>query len=239
MTSHGILMSDEMVRQYLAGRKIMTRRTRGLDVINKSPNHWTCRGLSSSGDHFVFDSLPLPDLPRQKIKPPYGYIGDELWFKECFQVIFPLPVVSTDGRVHMQEWSGRLPKTKHVNFTTVYRADDAKRFSGWRPSIFMNKWASRIVTRVRSIRVERLQDIVHHSYEAKQEGFDYLGTFDDVQWRPGVDTGKCYFIDYWDSLNAKRGMSWEFNPWVWVYEFPQYSPSPQPSPAGRGGEVDG
>ena len=27
------------------------------------------------------------------------------------------------------------------------------------------------------------------------------------------------FIDLWDSINAKRGYSWESNPWVWVVEF--------------------
>jgi hypothetical protein len=27
------------------------------------------------------------------------------------------------------------------------------------------------------------------------------------------------FKHYWDSLNAKRGYSWDNNPWVWVIEF--------------------
>jgi hypothetical protein len=27
------------------------------------------------------------------------------------------------------------------------------------------------------------------------------------------------FRDLWDSINAKRGYSWESNPWVWVIEF--------------------
>ena len=27
------------------------------------------------------------------------------------------------------------------------------------------------------------------------------------------------FIDLWNSINAKRGYSWDKNPWVWVIEF--------------------
>jgi hypothetical protein len=27
------------------------------------------------------------------------------------------------------------------------------------------------------------------------------------------------FADIWNSINAKRGYSWESNPWVWVVEF--------------------
>jgi hypothetical protein len=40
-----------------------------------------------------------------------------------------------------------------------------------------------------------------------------------------ADNGNWY-IDYksafaflWNHLNAKRGYSWDSNPWVWVYEF--------------------
>jgi hypothetical protein len=28
----------------------------------------------------------------------------------------------------------------------------------------------------------------------------------------------------WDSINAKRGFSWESNPWVWVVEFEVVKP---------------
>lgn len=27
------------------------------------------------------------------------------------------------------------------------------------------------------------------------------------------------FTDLWDELNARRGYSWESNPWVWVITF--------------------
>lgn len=27
------------------------------------------------------------------------------------------------------------------------------------------------------------------------------------------------FATLWDRINAKRGYSWESNPWVWVIEF--------------------
>jgi len=27
------------------------------------------------------------------------------------------------------------------------------------------------------------------------------------------------FVELWDSINAKRGYSWDSNPWVWVIEW--------------------
>ena len=226
--SHGILMSDEMVRQYLAGWKIMTRRTRGLDKINEKPDEWRYDGVSANGEVFLFASLHQPAYQTERIKPPYGYWGEELWFREAWapmcHVADPFCECETDEK-------------KKRNHYIEYRADTGNPYPGdwpaeeakgndeapkWRSSMFMPKKYSRIVTMVTSIILERLQDIVQHPYEAKQEGFDYLGTFDDVRWGPGINTGRSYFIDYWNKLNAKRGMSWEFNPWVWVYEFPKY-----------------
>jgi hypothetical protein len=73
-------------------------------------------------------------------------------------------------------------------------------FSGWKPSIFMPRRASRITLEITAVRVERLHDISES--DAKSEGEDREG-----------------FKRLWDSENAKRGYCWEVNPWVWVIEF--------------------
>lgn len=76
----------------------------------------------------------------------------------------------------------------------------------WKPSIFMPRWASRITLEITGIRVERLQEISEQ--DAKDEGICF---YDDN----AVDV----FRELWDSINAKRGYSWESNPFVWVIEF--------------------
>jgi hypothetical protein len=33
------------------------------------------------------------------------------------------------------------------------------------------------------------------------------------------DAARDWYMDLWDSLNAKRGFGWAVNPWVWVVSF--------------------
>ncbi len=81
----------------------------------------------------------------------------------------------------------------------------------WRPSIFMPRWASRISLEVTAVRVERVRDISEE--DARAEGVDSIVATDTYSsYRMG-------FRKLWDSINAKRGYSWESNPWVWVVEF--------------------
>jgi hypothetical protein len=85
----------------------------------------------------------------------------------------------------------------------------------------MPRWASRITLEITDIRVERVQEI--NNADAEQEGFALAGLQNGC---PACDTidhsyygGRFHFAEYWDSLNAKRGYSWESNPWVWVVSF--------------------
>ena len=91
----------------------------------------------------------------------------------------------------------------------------------WRPSIHMPRWASRITLEVLSVRVERVQDISEE--EAKAEG-----CVNDVKLLYGQMAGPIDYIGLyaterfetlWDSINAKRGYSWDLNPWVWCVDF--------------------
>jgi hypothetical protein len=76
----------------------------------------------------------------------------------------------------------------------------------WRPSIHMPRWVSRITLRVTDVRAERLQEIDEDSIVA--EGGHVYGA---GAWE--------WFVPLWDSINAPRGYSWSFNPWVWVVSF--------------------
>jgi hypothetical protein len=62
--------------------------------------------------------------------------------------------------------------------------------------------------------------------EWKEDGFRKTDSFlleqiinDKDLYRDYPDLGRICFMTLWDTLNAKRGYSWESNPFVYVYEF--------------------
>jgi hypothetical protein len=81
----------------------------------------------------------------------------------------------------------------------------------WRSPIFMPRWLSRLTLEVTEVRLELLQGITEEG--AVAEGVPYDPTF------PAALTNRTAFAKGWDRLNAKRGFSWESNPWVWVVRF--------------------
>lgn len=141
----------------------------------------------------------IPDLPsmnpagyseiiqeHQRVYPcPYGKVGDRLWVRETWD----------------EGCMGSI----------LYRADYSteelaagKQVFKWRPSIFMPRWASRILLEITNIRSQRLDEI--EEIDARIEGFKY---------DPPV-TARTAFITLWDQLNEKRGFGFRTNPWVWV-----------------------
>ena len=120
---------------------------------------------------------------------PYGQPGDRLWVRET--------------------WA----KPGEVGDYTEYRADnDDPLGAKWRPSIHMPRHVSRLTLEVTGVRVERLQEIKPE--EALSEGCGMRGSSTDAPFNAIRD-----FKLLWDSINAKRGHSWESNPWVWIVEF--------------------
>jgi hypothetical protein len=99
-----------------------------------------------------------------------------------------------------------------IDDSLVYRADGEFRAQDngtdlpWRASIYMPRWASRILLEVVSVRVERLQDISEKDAEAegtpKPEHFRHYRTA---------------YADLWEAISGAR--SWGANPWVWCVEF--------------------
>jgi len=86
---------------------------------------------------------------------------------------------------------------------------------GWRPSIHMPKTAARIFLLITDVRVEQVQDITKTDSEA--EGF-YCIHEAALPFQKLVGQS---FESGWDTINAKRGYSYDANPWVWVYTFKQ------------------
>lgn len=77
-------------------------------------------------------------------------------------------------------------------------------FPKWRSPLIMPSWAARYWIRIKSVRVERIQEITNQ--EIRREG---AASF-------GCTTHRLNFQIMWDSIYPG---SWERNDWVFVYEF--------------------
>lgn len=216
----GILMSGVMVRAWLAGLKWQTRRTRGLDEINQSPNEWKFEGIVTN-DKFVkkamFSHFVDGVQETKFIRLPYGYIGDGLYFKETWKM-WEEPVYGKDF-LHFRADDAKVDPTWWTE--DDWRAPNPKWcpnhvFSKWQSSMLMPKMCARIHTTVRGVRVERLKQI--GTVDAIGEG---MGIFALGQWTGGER--EAYF-KLWDQLNVDK-LPAERDPWVWVYEF-EKNPDP-------------
>ena len=126
------------------------------------------------------------------IRTPYRP-GDVLWIRETFNRMFN----RIENKFDYWHKAGN-------DFEDDY---DER----WRPSIHMPREAARIFLKITDVRVERLQDITDE--DVLSEGFKMDNPAIFLKGYQGA------FQGLWDSLNAKRGYSWESNPWVWVYSF--------------------
>ena len=115
------------------------------------------------------------------------------------------------GQVGDRLWVRETFYDRGFHHGITYRADwnngSSPFVKKWTPSIHMPKWATRIWLEITGIRVERVQDIKLDECYAE-------GIIRDACKNPFYQ-----FQVLWDSINAKRGYSWETNPWVWVIEF--------------------
>jgi len=99
----------------------------------------------------------------------------------------------------------------------------ADKYGIWRPSIFMHRWASRILLEVVSVRVERLLDITPQ--DCRSEGISVERCGCEICATTSAicpADGDAYIGEYaelWDKINPKPGYAWATDPWVWVVEF--------------------
>ncbi len=190
-----ILFSAPMVRAILDGRKTQTRRLADLRYLQQT----------------VLYGEPHTTVYSQPGHEPVE-VGDVLWVKEtfCYDVAEG-PSIDADGN-------------SNARSIIRYRATDndpEATASGWKPSIFMPRHASRASLDVVAVRYERLQDISHE--DALAEGVE--------AWMNSLMGGQFYdpnsklslypttaFARLWDSINGKR-RPWSSNPVVRVITF--------------------
>ena len=201
MTERPIPFRDWEVRAILKGDKTLTRRIvkpqPWVDDMGNAVWKDTIFGQNSVGvPHIQSLASPVPSSRTKRVLCPYGAPGDLLWVRETWA---PLKSGSVDFAA---DWS-----------------DTQKKFAGkWRPSIHMPRWASRITLEVKSVRVERLQDISED--DARAEGVHR------TDWE--YDDGECCDNDrdalraLWNHINGPD--AWEANPWVWALSFERVTP---------------
>jgi len=218
-----ILFSTPMVQAIPEGRKTMTRRTRGLEVINKNPDDFQFEWADFSlklpwrfTQKFTVNELSLKErnFNQEAIKCPYGEIGDRLWVKEtsCF--------VSLEHAQDLLEgMHSQLVYKTSVHEDWMKYAKEKYRYK-WTPSIYMTRAACRIILEITNIGVERLIEISEE--DARQEGIELIQrvygssyTWDNCVTFHG--TAKLAFQNLWEKINGAD--SWDFNPWVWIIKF--------------------
>ena len=230
-----------MVRAILEGRKTQTRRIMKPQLSQNlyatriryeqhpfSPSAFAgtpAEGRVEGEDRMSWVAYDWVDNPvgveeKDWLKCPYGVPGDRLWVRETWH---PAARLGTEYEIEYQAdkssllkdagWEGATP--------TIDRAID----SGWKPSIHMPRWASRLTLEIVSVRVERLQDITEE--DAKAEGVEPVGlsSFNMMQYRDysgesgdkGFHSPRSSYESLWEKINGAG--SWDKNPWVWVVEF--------------------
>ena len=207
MREHPIMFSAPMVRAILDGKKTQTRR-----VVKAQPeiveytapfgwNTWCFSGGDYSG------------CGRVVCSSPYGDPGDRLWVREGFS-----------------EWADDMTKTAlKATEPCLYRADYTDTapvldIGGcrWKSPLYMGRSYSRIDLLVKSVRVQRLQEITEA--DAVAEGVDAIHAMTrfNCAGNPSNDVIHAY-RSVWDSINARKH-PWASNPWVWVVEFERVKP---------------
>jgi hypothetical protein len=194
-----ILFSGPMVKAILAGTKTQTRRLMKPqpEYFKRYPNWlWTTPQLRKDGlGPFAIDSGDRPGIFGKYVP------GETLWVRETWH---PSARLGTEYEIEYRADESRCTVDAGWNGPTPQI--DAAIGKGWRPSIFMPRWASRITLELTDVRVERLQDISED--DAKREG---------VPASLMASTYRIGFFNLWNSIHGCNAD--ESNPWVWVLSF--------------------
>jgi hypothetical protein len=224
-----IIFSTPMVQAIQEGRKTMTRRVVKGPRCTDDNGFVLIRGFwvnpKKDTDH-CFDGIS-----------PYC-VGDRLWVRETWQSLHNM----------IEEGAASVFSDRYF-YRADYKPEDIQPSElwniinwNWRPSIFMPRKAARIFLEVKSVRMERIQDI--RPDDVKAEGWPefYTSRGVEIKYVGPYCESSCYstrenkvcspdfcysqacFSAFWNKLNAKRGFGWEDNPWVWIIQFERIKP---------------
>ena len=205
MRERGISFGAPMVRAVLSDQKMQTRR------LWKMPRNHEWVDIDSGLVRWSGGN----DYHVSEFACPYGVVGDRLWVREAWRVRYESDAIK--------------PRDLKPGIPVIY---EASRTCGgvvgrFRHSMFMPRWASRILLEIVSVRVERLRliseaDAIAEGVEGAFVGGgrywrNYLLSDADAQCSPMLNFPSESFRSLWEFING--GGSWDKNPWVWVVEF--------------------
>ena len=209
-------MSSEMVRATLEGRKTKTRRiATDLGILEILAQY----GITKDIESFC----------------PYGTVGEKLWVRESHQLYINYDyeshkVIQAYVKFEHQEGFYCWDADK-ISFTTIMKLHERiPAFNNWKscPSIHLYEFFARLQLNIKSVRVEKLNDISEE--DAIQEGTG--GTIANLGWinyknpamylkhdkiYDGMPAAVMSFASLWESIHGND--SWEENPYVWVIEY--------------------
>lgn len=210
MKERGMIFNAEMVQALLDGRKTQTRRPVKFPVHDKN------LGCELAGNELAGELSA-----GNYLNSAFGKPGDRIWVRETFQG----PLFNYEQMDEYLEDSSKFEKPEFCQYAAdgghrpEYQDADDNLRHGWRPSIHMPRWASRILLEITGVRVERLNSI--HDVDAMREGIQNLTTCSHSDFGiPGVVNAQHpvrAFQLLWESIYGAD--SWRANPWVWVIEF--------------------
>lgn len=212
-----MLFSGDLVRALLTGNKTQTRR------IFKEPKGSVLEEISAP---WLRPTVWFPEKEKSVLLDcPFGMTGDLIYVRETFQG----PLVDFEESEACAE---NMHLFENPNYCKYRATDPIPEFSdlngethyGWKPSIHMPRWASRLTLKITDVRVERIQDISKE--DAKAEGVKskrpdnnpvYLDYLNSSKSRTEWFMNPTYsFKSLWKSI---YGPSWDKNEWVWVIDF--------------------
>lgn len=225
MREFPIIFSAAMVKAILEGNKTQTRR-----IVNPQPP------FDCADDEVLVEYDGCMGYPAMvaswegeseihNVKFPYGVKGDILWVRENY--LKPPFITEKMLRDGADTW----PKFDYSASCSEVEIEQYKEW-GWKhkPSIHMPKIACRIFLKIKSIRVEKLQEICES--DAIAEGVnksDIPNKFEhyspelsfnknDLELGyPYTHSAKASFRTLWKSIYGQN--QWDVNPFVWVIEF--------------------
>lgn len=199
MKERGIIFTGESVRAILAGRKTQTRR-----VVKPNRNDGTFILMETMDGGWW----------------PYRSRDGESCYPYGCEVPYSAPYGGEGARLYVKEtWRRPMDPDGETLTGVEYRADASQLARdigiGWKSSMFMPRWASRITLEVVDVRVERLQETTEA--DAIAEGCEGH----PVDGHSGYPIGGSPVDEFrqgWDYINGKRA-PWASNPHVWVILF--------------------
>jgi len=215
MTDRPIMFSAPMVRKLLEGRKTQTRRVLKLPTkthsggpIDEHPKMggWAVSTIGGHGDHSIGVSRETAAHDRACI-----------WHQTTGCTV--VPAYAPGDRLYVREAIDKASDRDGVFYRADYEAQHGDATGlGWRPSIHMPRWASRLTLTVTEVRVQRLQEI---------SAGDSIAEGVECETCTAMGQSACHGRGCFASIDAYRTLwnslhgpdAWDANPWVVALTF--------------------